>query len=146
MIARASKADRTDPSTGIVFDSKGELGRLHELQMLVRAGEIAELRRQVSFPLTIYRFDPIKGIVDLAPHPILIRSPGYPNGRACKITLDFSYRERQADGKWIDVLEDWKGLSTEAARLRIAVFEAIYGVRVRITGPQVMRKGGGHRK
>ena len=134
MIARASKAARTDPATGIVFDSKGELGRWHELQMLQRAGEITELRRQVSFPLEIDD--------GFGKRSILIRSPSYPNGRACKITIDFAYRERSAGIGWEDVFEDWKGLSTEASRLRIAVFEAIYGKRVRLSGPRVMRKGG----
>ena len=134
MIARASKANRPDPTTGIVFDSKGELGRWHELQMRQRVGEITELRRQVSFPLEIDD--------GFGKRSISIRSLRYPNGRACKITIDFAYREHQDDGRWTDVLEDWKGLSTEASRLRIAVFEAIYGKRVRLSGPRVMRKGG----
>lgn len=36
---------------GMKFDSRKELNRWHELRILQRAGEISELRRQVSFQL-----------------------------------------------------------------------------------------------
>lgn len=123
MIRRAVKADRTDPETGIVFDSKGELRRWYELRLLQRAGEISELRRQVVLPLSFG-----------AGRPIMIRSARYPQGRPCKLTVDFAYCEHG-----IEIFEDFKGLQTEAARLRIAIAEAQYGIRIRITGPAVMR-------
>lgn len=124
MIARASKAARTD-ADGTIFDSLSELRRWRELQLLERAGLVRNLRRQVVFPLVI------KGV-----GPILIRSPRYPNGRACKYTCDFHYEESHEGGlAWRYITEDHKGFQTEIGRLRIAVFEAIYDVQVRITGP-----------
>jgi len=125
MISRASKAARTDPATGIVFDSASELRRYRELQLLERAGIIRNLRRQVVFPLVI------KGV-----GPILIRSPRYRNGRAAIYTADFCYEEAHEGGlAWREAVEDHKGYQTDIARLRIAVVEAIYGIEIRITGP-----------
>jgi hypothetical protein len=66
---------------GIVFDSAGEPRRWEELKLLERAGKITELRRQVKFPLQINM------------RPVMIRSPGYPSGRRCGCTADFTYYE-----------------------------------------------------
>lgn len=127
-IRRASKAERTD-SNGIVFDSKAEMKRYAELTLLERAGEIAALRRQVKFPL----------IID--GHPVLIRSERYPNGRACVYRADFAYKEVAGASDWPipETIEDLKGFCTDIARLRIAVVEAIYGIRIKITGAAAIR-------
>lgn len=45
-------AQRTE-SGGITFDSKKEASRWEELQLMLRAGEISELRRQVEFALCV---------------------------------------------------------------------------------------------
>ena len=124
MIKVSPKADRTDPATGIVFDSKGELARWHELLLLARAGEITELRRQVKFPLLVNG------------KPILIRSEGYPNGRECVYRADFAYRENGQE-----VVEEFKPRFNEASRLRIAVAEACCGIAVRVTGGGKYRSG-----
>lgn len=108
------KADRT--FCGIIFDSKSEMIRYQELLTLERAGKISDLQHQVKYPLVVNG------------RPVLIRSEGYPNGRKCTYTADFVYME---DGK--PVVEDHKGFDTNIARLRRAVFTAIYGQEVRIT-------------
>lgn len=41
-------------SDGIKFDSKKEAARYHELVLLERAGQISQLRRQVTFGLTVH--------------------------------------------------------------------------------------------
>jgi hypothetical protein len=89
--------------------------------LLERAGEISELKRQVAFPLEING------------QPVVIRSDRYPAGRRCKYRADFTYY----DIRFPDVLtvEESKGVWTDAARLRVAVAEAIYGFRLLITGP-----------
>ena len=101
---------------GETFDSKSEARRWSELRLLERAGQIRKLRRQVSFPLAI------------GDAPILIRSEGYPNGRQAKYTADFVYVENEAE-----IIEERKGFDTTESRLRRAVFEAQYGVRIRVT-------------
>lgn len=127
-IRRAPKADRTGPD-GVVFDSKAEMKRYAELKLLERAGEITDLRRQVKFPLVIDG------------RPVLIRSDGFPNGRACSYKADFAYREITNADAWPiqETIEDYKGTSGEASRLRIAVVEAIYGIRIKITGAAALR-------
>lgn len=105
------------PETGAYFDSKGEYRRWQDLKLLERAGQITDLERQVKYPLSING------------RPIKIRSKGYPAGRQCTLTLDYRYFE---DGTL--VVEDFKGYDTPASRLRRAVFEAQYGIPVRITG------------
>jgi len=109
----ASKADRT--ADGIVFASKAEMLRYADLQMMEKAGVIRRLRRQVAYPLER------GGIVILTS-----------KGRVAKYTPDFVYEER--DGKiWREIIEDVKGAKTRESELRIAVFEALYSRRVKIT-------------
>jgi hypothetical protein len=124
MIKRVAPERRTDHNTGIVFDSRGELMRWHQLQLLARAGEITELRRQVKFPLLVNG------------EPILIKSAGFPNGREVKFTADFVYKENGQE-----IVEDYKAYQTDIARLRIALVEACCGVRVRVTGTAKIRTG-----
>lgn len=101
---------------GIKFDSKKEADRYLDLVLLEKAGEISDLEIQPRFAL---ERDDLK---------VKIRSKRYPNGRQCHYTADFSYIEQGQQ-----VIEDVKGMITDAAKLRIAVFEALYGVVVRIT-------------
>ena len=111
---RAPAATRT--IDGVVFDSKGEAKRWQELQLLERAGAISDLRRQVKYPLVI------EG------RPVLIRSEGYPNGRAATYTADFVYVE---NGR--RMVEEFKGFDDDRSRLRRAVVEAIYQFQIRVT-------------
>ena len=133
MIPRvASRGARTD-ADGTVFDSASELRRWRELKLLESVGTISELRRQVIFRLYGARL--LDGLTQPCSVPIKIRSPRYENGRECVWTADFAYFENG-----VQVFEEYKGVWTEAARLRIAIAEACYGIIVRITGPAVMRK------
>ena len=94
----------------IKFDSKKEANRWMELQLLERAGEISDLRRQVKVELIgQYR-------------PIYTRT-----GRKMKITFDFSYIE---DG--VPIYEDTKGMPTRDYEVRVAVARAM-GLEVRET-------------
>jgi hypothetical protein len=101
---------------GHKFDSKKEARRYGELKLLKSAGEISWLRLQPKFR---FRIDGRN---------VMIRSKGYPNGRQATYTADFQYEQ---GGKI--VVEDVKGgaaTDTEASRLRRAMVEAQYGVRV----------------
>ena len=113
---RLPREDRT--SDDIVFDSKAEMLRWQELQMLERAGVIVNLQRQLIMPLVIGR------------QQVRIRSGRYyKNGRACIYTADFSYIENG-----YRVIEESKGHDDPCSRLRRAVVEAIYGIEIRVTG------------
>lgn len=100
---RSPKSART--MGGIVFDSKREMLRWIELQRLEQAGEIHELQRQPSYPITIngYHF--------------------------CKFTPDFRYIDRHGRV----AIEDVKSTGTRkdaAYRLRKRAFELTYGLVV----------------
>lgn len=94
----------------IKFDSKKEATRWMELQLLERAGEISDLKRQVKVELMgQYR-------------PLYTRT-----GRKMKMTFDFSYIEDE-----IQVYEDAKGYPTRDYEVRVAVAKAM-GLEVRET-------------
>lgn len=103
---------------GHTFDSKKEAARYGELLTMQRAGLIRNLELQPKFPLVMRDFTPIK-----------IRSKGFPNGRTASYKADFAYDDVET-GK--SVVEDVKSVATatEADKLRRAVVEAIYGIRI----------------
>lgn len=81
-----------------------------ELQLLERAGEITDLRRQVRIDL-------------MGQHrPLHTRT-----GRKMRLTVDFAYRENG-----IAVLEDTKGMWTRDFEVRYAVAIAM-GLNLRVT-------------
>jgi hypothetical protein len=94
----------------VTFDSKKEAQRFMELQLLERAGEISNLRRQVKFEL-------------MGQHrPLYTRT-----GRKMKYTADFAYVE---DG--VEVIEECKGHWTRDFEVRYAVAIAM-GLNLRVT-------------
>lgn len=101
---------------GIRFDSKAESRRWCELRIAQMAGRISGLERQVPWPIEI-------------------------NGVKVGVyTCDFTYREGDEF-----VVEDVKGFFDPAAKLRIKIVEALYGIKVRITGASKKRAQRGRR-
>lgn len=101
----ADKSSRTT-ADGKTYASKSEMLRALQLGLLQRAGHIRNLREQVKYNLTI-------------------------NGKTIgHYTPDFVYEENTPAG-WVEVIEEHKGFWTPEARLRVKVFQAIYGVMVR---------------
>lgn len=92
------------------FASKAEHARWETLRLRERIGEISNLRRQVVFPLEV------NGVL------------------VGRYTADAVY-----DENGVEIVEDSKGYFDTAAGLRIKIFEAIYGVKVRITGAAARR-------
>ena len=92
---------------GQVFDSKREYRRWCELVLLEQAGQISELRRQVVFELI----------------------PKQDGERACKYVADFVYRDQT--GK--TVVEDCKGLRTDAYRIKRKLFQWRYDMKIKET-------------
>lgn len=110
---RTPAADRT--LDGIVFDSKREMHHYAGLKMRVEDGQITALELQPKYPLQF----PARDGRDVA-----IRTP---TGRVMIYTPDFRYME---NGKLVVV--EVKGFMQKDAQIRIAVFEAIYGLKVKI--------------
>ena len=99
---------RAKPTTvdGVKFPSKKESVRWQQLQLLEKAGEIRNLKRQVAIPL-IGQTAPLKTAT----------------GRAMRLTVDFSYEDKRLG--WATVLEEAKGMRTRDYDVRLAVAEAM---------------------
>lgn len=95
----------------IRFDSAREARRYGELKLLERAGEIANLRRQVPIHLE-GRDGPVKT----------------DRGRQMRLTVDFVYEDRRLGGA--TVYEEVKGHATRDYLVRKAVAAAM-GIEVR---------------
>ncbi len=82
---------------GIVFASRAESNRYHELSLLQRAGEIHDLRIQVPYILQESFRHPVHGLQ-----------------RAIKYIADFVYIEKNG----MEIVEDSKGMRTEVYKLK----------------------------
>ena len=90
---------------GMIFDSKRELKRYQELELLERAGEISHLQRQISFEVC----------------------PKCGKNRAAHYIADFVY----LDDAGRQVVEDAKGFATEAFKLKKKLMLHVHGIEVR---------------
>lgn len=90
---------------GIKFDSIRERDRYCELLLLQRSGEIRDLKLQVPFVL-------------------IEKQPGE---RAVKYIADFTYLDRNGDL----VVEDAKGVRTDAYRIKRKLMLERHGIRIR---------------
>ena len=99
---------RAKPTTvdGVKFPSKKEATRWQQLQLLEKAGEIRNLKRQVSIPL-IGQTAPLKTAT----------------GRAMRLTVDFSYEDKRLG--WATILEEAKGYRTRDYEVRVSVARAM---------------------
>lgn len=116
-MTRRSKYGATKVTVdGVTFDSKREARRYADLKLLERAGDIRNLELQPKFPIVI------KG------EEVRIKSRGYSKkGRAVKYIADFAYfrgHER--------IVEDSKGFDTPVSRLKRALVEHIYNVKIEL--------------
>lgn len=93
-----------------VFDSKAELGRWHDLQILQSAGVIHDLRRQVKYELI-----PVQKI------------GGKVVERAVSYIADFVYKDE--DGKM--VVEDVKGVRTPEYIIKRKLMLWFHGIRIK---------------
>lgn len=89
---------------GIRFDSRKEAHRYQELLLLEKAGEISALRLQVSYELI----------------------PKQKGERACIYKADFVYEDHGET-----IVEDVKGVRTDAYKIKRKLMLWRYGVRIR---------------
>ena len=92
---------------GILFDSRREAARYGQLQLLIKAGKISDLRLQVKF--------------ELAPA-VVIKGRKRPS---LKYIADFAYFEA---GRLI--VEDVKGVITEGYRIKRHLMKAVHNIDV----------------
>ena len=117
--ARSKYHARKTTVDGVTFASGREAARFGELQLLIRAGAIRNLRLQPEYPLYAGsdlpldpRRDPLKIGVYRA---------------------DFAYEEQQPDGTWAAITEDSKGFKTPLYLWKRRHVQAQYGIVIRET-------------
>lgn len=94
---------------GMMFDSKAELKRWLELQILERIGEVKDLKRQVPYLL-----------IPKTPRP----SGGHE--RECSYVADFTYTDRRGRA----IVEDVKGAATPEYRIKRKLMLFVHGIEV----------------
>ena len=108
---------------GEVFDSKKEYRRWNELILLLKAGEITSLRRQVKYVLIPAQREP-----DITGPRGGIR-PGKLIEREVSYIADFVYTDK--DGQ--TVVEDCKGMRTKEYIIKRKLMLKEYGIRIKET-------------
>ena len=111
-------AKRTEVD-GISFDSQREARHYLELKTRERFRDIRDLELQPRYK------------IEINGEPLKIRSRGFPGGRTVTYVADFRYVVT-ATGE--TVVEDIKGLDTPVARLKRALVEHLYGIRIEVIG------------
>mgnify|MGYP002576935201 CR=1 FL=1 len=107
---RSKYGNRKVVMDGMTFDSVKEYRRFCELRLLERAGEVAELRRQVKFELLPSQ-----------------RVDGKVVERPVTYIADFVYTDK--DGR--QVVEDTKGVRTKEYIIKRKLLLHKYGIRIR---------------
>lgn len=104
----------------MAFDSKKECRRYIELDTLQQAGEISDLQRQVKFVLIPTQREPDT----IGPRGRVIK--GRAIEKECAYIADFVYKDK--DGK--TVVEDAKGVRTEAYKIKKKLLLKVHGLRI----------------
>ena len=99
---------------GYTFDSKRECLRYQQLKLMEKAGEITDLEVHPSYDVVI-NGEPVRYSVSKRP---------------ISIELDFLYFDKVKGQK---VVEDVKGRDNAVSRIKRALFEHIYGIKVKLT-------------
>ena len=99
-------------SKGRKHGSKAELRRCYELELLERAGEIRDLKRQVKHELIPAQYDSSGRILE----------------KAITYTSDFEYVDVRSGEA---VVEDVKGMRTEVYKIKRKLMLWIHGIRIR---------------
>lgn len=107
---------------GEVFDSRKEYRRFCELSLLLRAGAITDLQRQVEFELIPTQREPdtvgVRGGV----------KRGKVIEQKCSYVADFVYRNAE-DGKM--VVEDTKGFKTKDYIIKRKLMLWVHGIQIK---------------
>ena len=94
------------------FDSQKEFKRYCDLHILLRAGEIRNLDRQVHFPL------------------IPSQKGEFRAERAAEYIADFVYEEKRG-GEWVKIVEDAKGVRTDTYKLKRKLMLYFHGISIK---------------
>lgn len=122
---RSKYGNRKTVVDGITFDSKKEANRFRELQLLERAGKITALQRQVKYVLIPTQREFSNEIYKKGAHQGHFK-PGKVLEKECSYIADFAYIQNGAY-----VIEDTKGVRTEAYKIKRKLMLERYGIQIR---------------
>lgn len=119
---RSKYGNKKAKHDGIVFDSRRERNRYIILSALQRAGEISDLRMQVTYELlpAIYEMEEkqlktkVKKVQRCAQ-------------RAVHYIADFVYKDKEGN----EVVEDTKGMRTKEYLLKKKMMRALLGIQIK---------------
>lgn len=106
---------------GILFDSQHEADRYTDLKLMLRAGEITDLKRQVKYVLIPAKREPDK----IGPRGGKIK--GKIIERETAYFADFVYKTR--DGT--EIVEDAKGYREKSYKLKRKLMLQVHGIRIK---------------
>lgn len=118
---------KTMTSDGIVHDSRKEAVRWMELNMLLRAGEITDLARQVEFVLIPEQREPSSEVYQRG------KNKGIPKAgklleQKCAYVADFVYTDLKSGER---VVEDTKGIKTKDYIIKRKLMLFIHHIRIK---------------
>ncbi len=119
---RSKYGNKKAKANGKVFDSRRERSRYYTLQMLEKAGEISDLRLQVSFELIPAIYETVE--VQLKTKTKQVQKLVQ---RAAHYVADFVYKDK--DGNI--VVEDSKGYRTKDYELKKKMMRAFLGITIK---------------
>ena len=122
---RSKYGNRKTVVDGILFDSQKEAQRYRELLLLERAGKITALQRQVKYVLIPTQREFTNEIYKKGAHQGNFK-PGKVLEKECSYIADFAYIQ---DGAY--VVEDTKGVRTEAYKIKRKLMLERYGIQIR---------------
>lgn len=119
---RSKYGNKKAKHDGILFDSRKERHRYITLMTLQRAGEISDLRLQVSYELIPAIYETVEK--QLKTKVKLVEKCVQ---RAVHYIADFVYRDK--DGN--EIVEDAKGVRTKEYQLKKKMMRAILGITIK---------------
>lgn len=106
---------------GIRFDSKREARRYQDLFLLLKAGEISDLRMQVKYQLIPVQREPDR----IGPKGG--RKPGRVIEKEVDYVADFVYKDREGN----EIVEDTKGFRTKDYVIKRKLMLWVHNIRIR---------------
>lgn len=109
---------------GRVYDSCREAKRAEELRLLLAAGEITELREQVTFELIPAQYEAVERYDKRGQR---IKDGRRCTEKACTYIADFVYKDRKGN----TVVEDAKGVRTEVYRIKRKLMLYVHHIKIK---------------
>lgn len=123
---RSKYGNKKAKAGDLVFDSRKERDRYLKLSLLMKAGEISDLRRQVSYELIPAIYETVEK--QMKTKTKMVRRCAQ---RAVHYVADFVYKDKEGN----EVVEDVKGsakMLTPEFCLKMKLMRHVHGIQIKI--------------